>query len=65
MAVSSVKENGVRNISGFLRATGKTENLTEMQRQWRNEFGIWCWWWTFYTYMTLNTKYCNSISIYM
>jgi hypothetical protein len=38
MAVSSVKENGVRNVSGFLNVTGK-QNVTGVQRCWKNEFG--------------------------
>jgi hypothetical protein len=38
MAVSSVKENGVR-ISRFLIAAGK-QNVNEVQRHSKNDFGI-------------------------
>jgi hypothetical protein len=39
-------------------------NVTEVQRRWRSEFGIWCWRWTFWIFVTLNAKCYNSIYLY-
>jgi hypothetical protein len=30
----------------ILNCCWKTENVTEVQRRWRNDSGVWCWWWT-------------------
>jgi hypothetical protein len=49
------KRNWIRNCYW------KTENVTEVQRRWGSEFGIWCLQWTFWTYVTLNIKRCNSL----
>jgi hypothetical protein len=46
----------------ILKCFWKTENVTKIQRSWRNKFGIWCWWLTFWIFVTLNAKYYNSVS---
>jgi hypothetical protein len=43
----------------------KTETVTEVQRRWRNEFGVWCWWFTFWTFQKLNAKHYKFICIYV
>jgi hypothetical protein len=49
----------------ILKCYWKTENVIEVQRHWRNGFGIWCcwwWWWTFLTFVTLNAKHLSQDS---
>jgi hypothetical protein len=43
----------------------KTENVTEVQTSYRNEFRIWYWLSTFWTLVTLSAKYYDSISMCM
>jgi hypothetical protein len=42
MSVSSVKENGVNNVSGLLRAIGKKRECDTGTKV--LEKLIWCWW---------------------
>jgi hypothetical protein len=48
----------------ILKSCWKTENVTDVEKRWRNRFGIW--WQTFYlTFVTLNAKCSNSVSAYV
>jgi hypothetical protein len=45
-----------------LLGNGECDWGTEVLEKWPWN---WCWWWTIWTFVALNAKYCNYISIYM